>query len=147
MKKPLTIGRLAQAAGVNLETIRYYQRIGLINEPEKPLSGYRIYSLDFIKQLGFIKQAKTLGFKLEEIAELLSLCDVSEVTDGAAECYEVRLRAERKRLEIINKIKTLKSLCNNLDDLIANCHSQGDERYCPLIDTLSGEGLLLDQPQ
>ena len=71
----LTIGRLAQSAGVNVETIRYYQRVGLLKEPEKPAYGYRHYPPDTVARIRFIKRAQQLGFTLEEISELLSLGD------------------------------------------------------------------------
>lgn len=75
-KKPLTINFVAKQSGVGIETIRYYQRIGLIGKPEKPLSGYRIYSEDIVARLLFIQRAKELGFSLAEIANLLALGEV-----------------------------------------------------------------------
>ena len=71
--KPLTISHLAKAAGIGVETIRYYQRIGLLDEPPKPASGYRVYNKSVVARLKFIQRAKELGFTLGEIKELLSL--------------------------------------------------------------------------
>ncbi len=73
MKSRLTIGRLAEAAGVGIETVRFYQRSGLLPEPERPLSGYREYSQADVRRIRFIKRAQTLGFNLEDIAGLLRL--------------------------------------------------------------------------
>jgi len=129
MSKPLTIGRLAQAAGVNLETIRYYQRIGLLTEPEKPLSGFRIYEPELITRIIFIKRAQKLGFKLQEIAELMQL--------GEGQCDDVRFRAEQKKTQIIQQISDLQNLCETLDTLIDTCHSNKSRDYCPIIETLT----------
>ncbi len=74
-EKPLTINVTAKKAGIGVETIRYYQRIGLINKPEKPLSGYRVYSEETVSRLRFIQRAKELGFSLAEISNLLALGD------------------------------------------------------------------------
>ena len=74
-EKPLTINVTAKKAGIGVETIRYYQRIGLINEPEKPLSGYRVYPEETVSRLRFILRAKELGFSLAEISNLLALGD------------------------------------------------------------------------
>ena len=89
MQKELTIGRLAALAGVSVETIRYYQRRGLLAEPRKPLGGHRHYPADVAKRLRFIKRAQTLGFTLEETASLLQL-------DGA-DCCAVRGNWRRTR--------------------------------------------------
>lgn len=129
MSKPLTIGRLAQAAGVNLETIRYYQRIGLLTEPEKPLSGFRIYTPELITRIIFIKRAQKLGFKLQEIAELMQL--------GEGQCDDVRSRAEQKKTQIIEQINDLQNLCKTLDTLIDTCHNNNSHDYCPIIETLT----------
>jgi len=130
MNRTLTIGRLAQAAEVNIETIRYYQRIGLITEPDKPLEGYRIYPAEAIARLHFIKRAKQLGFKLYEIKELMQLDD--------GQCDDVRARAEQKRAQINQQISDLRNLRKTLDTLIDTCNTDGDSCHCPIIETLSG---------
>ena len=128
-QKALTIGFLAKAAEVNIETIRYYQRIGLITEPDKPASGYRIYPTDTLKQIKFIKRAQQLGFSLSEIAELLQL--------GEGNCADVRQRAEEKRAHIDQQISDLHNLRNTLSELINACQSESDTRHCAIVETLS----------
>ncbi|MDH5395174.1 MAG: MerR family DNA-binding protein, partial [Gammaproteobacteria bacterium] len=108
--KSLTIGFLAKAADVNIETIRYYQRIGIISEPTKPAQGYRVYPTETLKRIRFIKRAQQLGFSLQEINELLEL--------GEGNCADVRQRAEGKRTHIDQQIHDLQNLRNTLDELI-----------------------------
>ncbi|VAW90726.1 hypothetical protein MNBD_GAMMA21-1805 [hydrothermal vent metagenome] len=129
MNKPLTIGYLARAASVNIETVRYYQRIGLIEEPKKPSSGYRIYSTETVDRIKFIKSAQPLGFSLQEIAELLDL--------GDGQCDDVRLHAEQKRSNIDQQIKELTKLRKTLDKLIKSCNA--DNAQCPIIKSLAGQ--------
>lgn len=90
MLSELTIGKLAKIANVNIETIRYYQRRGLLDEPPKPLGGHRRYSPEQAKRVSFIKRAQALGFTLEEIGRLLSL-------DAACDCNQARLLALSKQ--------------------------------------------------
>ena len=126
----MTIGRLATAAGVNVETIRYYQRIGLINEPQKPQQGFRQYSDESLGQIKFIKRAKQLGFSLNEIADLLEL-------DGG-HCRDVRIRAEKKRDKIEKQIKDLQAMLGTLNQLIHACrHTGKSKQRCPIVETLS----------
>ena len=129
MSKPLTIGFLAKAAGVNIETIRYYQRIGLVTEPEKPVQGYRIYPSETLKRIKFIKRAQQLGFSLSEIAELLQL--------GDANCVDVRLRAEEKRTQIDRQINDLHNLRSTLTQLINSCKNESGNHHCVIVETLS----------
>jgi len=133
MSKSLTIGRLAKAAEINLETIRYYQRIGLLKEPVKPPQGYRTYPLEYIGRIRFIKRAQQLGFKLQEIAELLQMGD----DQAGNQCDDVRRRAEQKRQQINHQIKDLQSLRDTLDTLIDNCHRDDNSAHCPIIETLT----------
>lgn len=127
--KPLTIGFLAKAAEVNIETIRYYQRIGLISEPEKPSQGYRVYPQETLKRIKFIKRAQQLGFSLQEIEDLLLL--------GEGNCNDVRLQAEQKRTQIDNQINDLQKLRDTLSNLIDACHSNSDESHCAIVETLT----------
>ena len=129
MQKRLTIGRLAKAAEVNIETIRYYQRIALLTEPTKPPAGYRIYPVETITRIRFIKRAQQLGFKLQEIAELLQM--------GDGQCGDVRARAEKKRQQINQQISDLEKLRVTLDTLISNCQRDSDSGHCPIIETLT----------
>jgi len=128
-EKPLTINVTAKKAGVGVETIRYYQRIGLINKPEKPLSGYRVYSEETVLRLHFIQRAKELGFNLAEISNLLVLGD-------GGECMETKELAAHK-LEIIkNKINDLQSIASTLEKLIQSCETNPDYQGCPIIKAL-----------
>jgi len=131
MEQALTIGFLARAANVNIETVRYYQRIGLIQEPLKPPTGYRVYPTETIKRIKFIKSAQPLGFSLQEIAELLDL--------GSGHCADVRLRAEQKRAHIEQQIIELKNLRTTLDTLIHSCQADTNNIHCPIIESLAGD--------
>ena len=129
----LTIGALAASAGVNVETIRYYQRIGLIDEPPRPLQGYRHYPAAAAERLRFIKRAQHIGFSLAEVAELLSLHD--------GDCAEARAIAERKRSDIERRIADLNAVRHQLDRLIAACQQDGEAQgQCAMIQSLSGGG-------
>ena len=124
-----TIGRLASVAGVNVETVRYYQRRGLITEPDKPVSGFRKYSTEIAERILFIKRAQKLGFNLSEITELLDL--------GSSHCHDVRQRAEAKRDKIEQQILDLQALHKTLNKLICACREGGkDNQYCPIVETL-----------
>jgi len=130
MKTPLTIGRLARMADVNVETVRYYQRIGLVPEPEKPAQGFRTYPLETIARIRFIRRAQQLGFSLKEIRELLEL--------GDGHCADVRVRAEEKRARVDDRIQELQALLATLDDLIGACRQGRDDAHCPIVESLSG---------
>ena len=125
----LTIGKLARSSNVNVETIRYYQRVGLIEEPSKPPAGYRKYSITYVARIQFIKRAQQLGFTLKEIAELLSL--------GDGHCDDVRTLAEKKRARIKTQIKDLNAMRVVLDRLIDACLKDHSTKHCSLIDALS----------
>jgi len=125
----LTIGKLAKASEVTVETIRYYQRIGLLEEPGKPSSGYRHYPVNAIDRVRFIKRAQQAGFTLKEIAQLLSL--------DAGHCADVREIAEQKCRQIDAQIKDLTVLRSVLDNLIKRCRSDSSAERCSLIDALS----------
>ena len=130
MNVELTIGRLAKAAGVNVETIRYYQRRGLVDEPAKPLGGHRRYAPSAAWRVRFIKRAQQLGFTLEEVAGLLRLED-------GQNCRETRLLAERKLVLIEARIADLTRMRRILRGLIAECAAGQRPRACPIIATLS----------
>lgn len=129
----LTIGKLAQAAGVNVETVRYYQRRGLLDEPSKPLGGHRRYADDAVRRVRFIKRAQLLGFTLEEVRGLLLL------EDGQS-CRETRFLAERKLTLIEQRIGDLNRMRRLLKGLIAECAQGRRPRSCPIIATLSPDG-------
>lgn len=127
----LSIGKLAAAAGVNVETIRYYQRRGLLALPARPLGGQRRYSGDAAKRVRFIKRAQALGFTLDEIATLLSL-------DRARACTPTRALAAHKRDVLPQKIADLTALDAALADLIRRCDGPHRATNCPIIETLAG---------
>ncbi|MGV6858099.1 MAG: Hg(II)-responsive transcriptional regulator [bacterium] len=124
----MTIGELADRAGVNIETVRYYQRRGLIEEPPKPLNGFRRYPVATVERLWFIKRAQSLGFSLGEIADLLQL--------GQGHCKDMRQRAEEKREKIHRQIQDLKRLEQTLDGLIASCQEGDAQAACPIVESL-----------
>lgn len=125
----LTIGNLAKQAEVTVETIRYYQRIGLLDEPGKPFSGYRHYPHHAITRIRFIKRAQQAGFTLKEITQLLSLDD--------DHCSDVRKIAEQKCQQIDTQIKDLTALRNVLDSLVKGCQNDSSAEHCSLINALS----------
>ena len=130
MNDQLTIGGLAQAARVNVETIRYYQRRGLLDEPAKPLGGQRRYACAAATRVRFIKRAQQVGFTLEEVKGLLLL------EDGQS-CRETRLLAEHKLALIEARIADLTRMRRLLRGLIAECAEGRRPRSCPIIATLS----------
>lgn len=125
--KGLTIGSLARAAGVNVETIRFYERKGLLARPPKPEDGYRRYSAEAVKQVRFIKGAQRLGFSLKEIAVLLSLG-----REGAVSCAEMQDLANRKIAEIDQKIMALEVMKATLEELAGECPGAGNLALCPI---------------
>lgn len=129
MDAELTIGSLAQAAGVGVETIRYYQRRGLVEEPSKPMGGHRRYSQAAARRVRFIRRAQQLGFTLEEVTSLLAL------EDGRS-CRETRLLAEQKLAVIESRIQDLSRMRRLLKGLIAECEQGKRPRACPIITTL-----------
>ncbi len=129
--KTLTIGRVAGQAGVGVETVRFYERQGLLEEPPRRQSGYREYGEDAVARLRFIRRAKQLGFILKEIKELLALRH-DPATPGA----DVKQRAEAKIADIEMKIRTLQKMKKALVKLTAGCSGQGTTAACPLLASL-----------
>ena len=130
MAGELTIGKLAQRAAVNIETIRYYQRRRLLDVPDKPPGGYRRYPAAAVTRVCFIKRAQQLGFTLEEVKGLLLLED-------GQNCRETRLLAERKLALIEERINDLVRMRGTLKGLIAECAKGRRPRSCPIIATLA----------
>jgi MerR family transcriptional regulator, mercuric resistance operon regulatory protein len=130
MTEELTIWLLARAAEVNVETTRYYQRRGLLEEPAKPLGGRRRYSEVAVRRVRFIKRAQQLGFTLEEVKNPLLL------EDGQS-CRETRLFAEHKLVVIEQRVADLARMRRLLKGLIAECAEGKRPRSCPIIGTLS----------
>lgn len=124
-----SIGTLAATAEVNVETIRFYQRKGLLSEPKRPQGGIRRYAEAELARLFFIKAAQRLGFSLEEVGELLLL-------DDGTRCGEARNLAEQKLGDVRRKLADLHRIESVLSQLIARCHSKRGSVKCPLISTL-----------
>jgi MerR family transcriptional regulator, copper efflux regulator len=129
----LTIGRVASDAGVGVETVRFYERQGLIPEPARRASGYRQYGEDTVARLRFIRRAKELGFTLKEIKSLLSLR-----LDPASTTADVKRQAEEKIADIEAKIRSLQRMKRALGKLTAACHGHGPISDCPILDALDG---------
>ncbi len=129
----LRIGRVADLAGVGVETIRFYEREGLVPQPPRRPSGYRQYPPDTVDRIRFIKRAKELGFTLREIRELLHLR-----TSSGGRCEDVRRRAESKVVEIEGKIRDLEAMQRALESLIAACQRDAPVADCPILEALSG---------
>lgn len=128
----LTIAKAARQAGVGVETIRFYERRGLIEQPLKPQgSGFRVYSPEQVKRIKFIRQVQQIGFSLHEIQELLSLR-----ADPAADCSAVRGQAVAKLEEVKQKIGQLHRIGAALEALIAICPGRGGLQTCTILDTL-----------
>ena len=127
----MTIGKVASRTGVGIETIRFYERKGLINEPPRRDSGYRLYDTDVIDRLSFIQQAKSLGFTLEEISQLLS------ISLKSGEPLPAVKKIARKRLQDIEeKLKLLRSMKPTLKKLVDACPGKGTIDDCPILETL-----------
>lgn len=132
MSENLTIGTLAKRAGVNVETIRYYQRRDLLQEPAKPRSGFRHYTHDIVKRVRFIKRAQALGFTLEEITGLLAL-------DERQACLETRAIAAHKLELIEEKIADLTKMRKALSRLVRACDALSSGAPCPIIHLLADD--------
>jgi MerR family mercuric resistance operon transcriptional regulator/MerR family gold-responsive transcriptional activator of gol and ges genes len=124
----LKIGELAKMMRVNIQTIRYYERRGLLTPIERMESGYRIYDEDARRRLEFIRYSKKLGFSLKETEELLRL-----KVSSTARCGDIKKKAEEKLLEIDKKIEVLQSIHHVLKDLIKACRSRQTTEECPIL--------------
>ena len=132
----LTIGQVADAADVNIQTIRYYERRGLFPNPRRTPAGYRQYADDAVARLRFIKHAQELGFSLQEIQELLGL----RVRHGAA-CDAVE-RKTRHKIEVVQqKIRDLQRMRHTLEQLAAACAARRATEECPILEALEDDGV------
>lgn len=130
-----TIGRAAKRAGIGVETIRFYERRGLIAQPPKPAAGgFRDYPAATLSQIRFIREAQDLGFSLEEISDLMSLR-----ADPKANCSQVQRRAEAKLAEVEDKIERLKRIGAALGRLIEACPGKGALGACSIIEALESD--------
>lgn len=134
MNETLTIGRLARSAGVGVETIRFYEREGLLAQPNRRPSGYRQYPADAVKRVRFIRHAKELGFTLKEIQELLDL-RVNPTTT----CADVRQRAKEKVTDVEGRIAALNRIKLTLQQLVETCRGKGPKEECPILAVLDRE--------
>lgn len=128
-QETFTIGVLAQRAGVNVETVRFYQRKGLMREPDRPQAGIRRYIEADLGRIGFIKSAQRLGFSLDEVAELLKL------EDGTG-CRAASEKAKRKLADVRARLSDLQRMEAALTELVGRCESARGKVYCPLIAAL-----------
>ncbi|MAF95779.1 MAG: heavy metal-responsive transcriptional regulator [Rhodospirillaceae bacterium] len=130
-----TIGKAAKRAGVGVETIRFYERRGLIAQPPKPVAGgFRDYPAATLSQIRFIREAQDLGFSLEEISDLMSLR-----ADPKADCAQVQRRAEAKLAEVRDKVERLKGIGVALERLIEACPGKGSLGACSIIEALESD--------
>ncbi|MGH8661823.1 MAG: heavy metal-responsive transcriptional regulator [Burkholderiales bacterium] len=132
----LTIGKVAHSAGLAIDTVRYYEREGLIEKPARSVSGYRHYRPDVIARLRFIRQAKELGFTLSEIRELLTL----KVAPGKS-CADVKSRAEAKIADIEQRVARLNRMKGALRKLATACSGRGPTSECPILDAIETRDL------
>ncbi len=132
---PMTIGQVASHAGVNVQTIRYYERRGLIPEPERTPSGYRRYTDEVVRRVGFIKRAQELGFSLSEISDLLKLR-----VQSATACTAIERRARSKIAVVEEKIADLQRMKRVLGQLVAACETREHTGDCPILKAMESPG-------
>ena len=131
----LTIGKIARQSGVGIETVRFYEKQGLLHEPQRSAANYRLYPEAAVGRLRFIKRAKELGFSLREIRELLQLHDNPHATKG-----EVRQKTEAKIADIRVKIADLTRMLKALETLVHACDGHGPVVECPILKALELPG-------
>lgn len=133
----LTIGDVAKEAKVHIETLRYYERRGLVPRPRRSVSNYRVYAEDTVRRVRFIKGAQELGFSLKEILELLSLR-----AEPKTSCEDIRERAEAKITDIEAKMASLQAMKQALAKLIMECSGSGPITECPILESFdSSKGI------
>jgi len=130
----LTTAKVAREGGVNTETIRYYERHGLLPKPPRTPSGYRVFSADSVQRLRFIRRAQELGFTLNEIKELLAI----KVRRGSS-CADVRRKAEAKIADVDAKIRHLQAIREALREITATCSGIGPVTNCSILEALNGK--------
>ena len=128
----ITVGTLAKLCGVNLQTVRYYEREKLLPEPQRLDSGYRVYSADAVRRLRFIKRAQQLGFSLAEIRELLAIGDNGD-------CSEILAITQAKISQINEKIRTLQRMNTILNRLARRCPGCGPPSQCPILESIDSD--------
>lgn len=130
----MRIGEVAERAGVNVQTLRFYERRGLLPSPARRPSGYRQYSPDTVALVRFIKRAQQLGFSLDDVSELLALRQ-NPSRNGLA----VRAVAKRRAADIADRIRRLSAMQKALDQLVSACECAGTSRSCPIIEALDDD--------
>jgi MerR family transcriptional regulator, copper efflux regulator len=135
MGSGLTIGQLAKRVGVNVETVRYYERLHLLSPTTRRPSGYRIYGPTELRRLHFIKNVQALGFTLHEIAEFLNLR-----VSSTALCGDVKRTTQAKLAQVEKKMKDLQALARSLRTLIRSCDAQKMTDHCPILESLDQGG-------
>jgi MerR family mercuric resistance operon transcriptional regulator len=130
----MTIGQVAKRAGVGVETVRFYERQGLLEPPPRRPSGYRDYATAAVKRIRFIRRGRELGFTLPELGELLALR-----SDPGRSCLDVRRKAEARLADIEDKIRTLQRMKRILGQLVQACDARAPTRECPILDALGRE--------
>jgi MerR family mercuric resistance operon transcriptional regulator len=133
-RSALTIGAVARGAGVHIETLRYYERRGLLSRPARSVANYRVYDAEAVRRVRLIKRAQQLGFTLAEIEELLSLRAAPK-----ARCADVRDRASAKIRDIEARIAALEAMKTALRKLVRECAGSGPVSRCPILDSLDAE--------
>lgn len=131
MTLEVTIGRAAKAVGVNIETVRYYERLNLLKPTARRPSGYRLYGDEEIRRLRFIKNAQALGFTLREITDLLNLR-----VRSSAQCGAVQRKAHEKLVQVERKVRDLQALARSLRGLIRACENGQATDACPIVESL-----------
>lgn len=127
----MRIGEVAAAARVNVQTLRYYERVGLLPEPARRSSGYRDYDTGTVRRVRFIKRAQELGFTLAEVTDLLALREQSETA-----CEQVEVRASAALERIVEKVRDLERMRSALSEYVSSCRRGRPVAECPLLKTL-----------
>jgi MerR family mercuric resistance operon transcriptional regulator len=137
----IAIGTLSRHTGTNIETIRYYERIGLLPAPARSSGGYRLYRTGHLKRLNFVRRARTLGFSIGEVRTLLRLAD-----ERKRPCTEVRVVAEAHLKDVRAKIVDLRRMERVLKATVARC-AEGKKADCPVIEALYQNGSASRRPR
>lgn len=130
-----TIGQLAKRVGINVETVRYYERRHLLTPITRKLSGYRVYGSTELRRLQFIKNAQALGFTLHEIEEFLNLR-----VSSRAICEDVKRKTQAKLAQVEKKIDDLQALARSLRALTRSCEAEQLTNHCPILDSMENQG-------
>ena len=135
LERALQIGEVAKGGDVTVETVRYYERRGLLNQAERTASsGYRSFPTEAVRRLRFIRRAQTLGFSLGEIGELLDLG-----SKPGARAVEVREKVDQKLADVRQKIDDLRRIASSLEQLSESCDGEGEVSDCVILDALNAE--------